>query len=123
MAKTIEYCVKHGLSYLQGIEPNEQYCKTGVAPTMGAKHSFCEYKTVWEETPKYFEPITLANYIKVIFEENRWETRDIVSFYVLQKYEDSCGNEIGSYFTKSGLPEEYSFDVEYDEDDNCTVTF
>lgn len=31
--------------------------------------------------------------------------------------------EVGSYFTKNRLPEEYYFDVEYDGDDNATVTF
>lgn len=31
--------------------------------------------------------------------------------------------EVGSYFTKNRLPEEYYFEVEYDDDDNVTVTF
>lgn len=85
MAKCIEYCIKHGLSYLQGIKPNENYCGSGAAPTMGARHSFCEYKTVWGEKPKYFEPLTTANYIKIIFEENRWEKTSICSFSIIQK--------------------------------------
>lgn len=46
----------------------------------------------------------------------------------LSDVEDAVNNgynrvEVGSYFTKNHLPEEYCFEVEYDDDDNVTVTF
>jgi len=72
MAKTLFYAVRneHGL-YLQGIEANENYSYTGQAPTMGNRHTPTEFKTVWRNTVKTFEPLTLANYIKVLLEEYR----------------------------------------------------
>ena len=33
--KTIYYAIKIGDEYMQGIEPNENYCRSGTAPTMG----------------------------------------------------------------------------------------
>lgn len=90
MARILEYYVSavdadFREKYLQGIKPNDNYCRSGTAPTMGARHSFCEYKTIWGNRKKYFEPLTLANYIKVIFDENRWETKDVIFFEVRQK--------------------------------------
>lgn len=91
MAKTIEYYLStverntYKEKYLQGIEANNEYCGSATAPTMGVRHNFCEYKTIWGNNKKYFEPLTLANYIKVILEENRWETKDVVFFEVRQK--------------------------------------
>lgn len=46
----------------------------------------------------------------------------------LSDVEDAVNNgynrvEVGIYFTKNRLPEEYYFEVEYDDDDNVTVTF
>jgi len=84
MAKTLFYAVRneHGL-YLQGIEANENYSYTGQAPTMGNRHTPTEFKTVWRNTVKTFEPLTLANYIKVLLEEYRWETRFPTSFAIL----------------------------------------
>ena len=85
MAKSIEYCIKSQGLFLQGVEANENYCGTACAATMGALHSFCEYKTIWGTDKKYFEPLTLANYIKIMLEENRWETKNIKRFEVIQK--------------------------------------
>lgn len=86
MAKTLQYAVRTAtFLYLQDIEPNENYSFTGTAPTMGARHSFCEYKTVWGAKEKYFEPLTLANYIKVLLEEYRWEQRPVEAFVILPK--------------------------------------
>ena len=84
MAKTLFYAVRneHGL-YLQGIEPNENYSHTGTAPTMGNRHTPTEFRSVWKSTMKSFEPLTLANYIKVILEEYRWETRLPTHFAIL----------------------------------------
>lgn len=84
MAKTLFYSVRneHGL-YLQGIEPNENYSYMGIAPTMGNRHTPTEFKTVWKNTVQTFEPLTLANYIKVLLEEYRWETRLPTPFAIL----------------------------------------
>ena len=75
MAKQFYYYVRRidGL-YLQGIESNDNYSKNACAPTMGTRHSFCEYKAVWGRKKKEFEPLTLTNYIRVILEEYRWES-------------------------------------------------
>ena len=89
MAKTLFYAVRneHGL-YLQGIEPNENYSYTGTAPTMGNRHTPTEFKTVWQNTIKKFEPLTLSSYIKVLLEEYRWETRLPTPFAILPMWED-----------------------------------
>ena len=46
----------------------------------------------------------------------------------LSDVEDAVNNgynrvEVGSYFTKNRLPEEYYFEVDYDDAGNVTVTF
>jgi len=79
-----DYAIKSNDLYLQGIEPNENYCFSGTAPTMGARHSYCEYKTIWGKEIKHFEPLTLASYIKILLEENRWNTKDIKQFEVIR---------------------------------------
>ncbi len=69
---SLGYSIKRNSLYLQGVEPNENYCKSAMAPTMGARHSFCEYKAVWGKELKIFEPITAINYLKIVFEQYRW---------------------------------------------------
>lgn len=75
MSKVIYYQIKLNRKYLQGIKPNSSYSKTGRAPTMGNLHISSEYKTIWGDTPVEYEPLTAANYIKIIMEEFRWESR------------------------------------------------
>lgn len=75
MNKTTMYLIKMGGKYLQGIEPNKHYAKNGVAPTMGARHCYHEFVSIWGADPKPFERLTASNYIKIIFEEFRWEER------------------------------------------------
>ena len=75
MDKTTMYAIKMGSKYLQGIEPNKHYARHGVAPTMGARHCFHEFVSVWGMEPKMFERLTASNYIKIIFEEFRWDER------------------------------------------------
>lgn len=72
MAKDIRYSIKKGKKYLQGIEPNEHYCCSSTAPTMGNRFSYSEYKTIWGDNPVFFERLTASNYIKIIMEEFRW---------------------------------------------------
>ena len=47
MAKTIYYSITDGKWWLQDIVPNEHYCPSAKAPTMGARHDASEFKTVW----------------------------------------------------------------------------
>ncbi len=75
MAKSLKYAIKRNGLYLHGIEPNKLYAKGACAPTMGARHTNAEYSSYYGKEPCYFEPLTAANYIKVIFEEYRWETK------------------------------------------------
>ena len=74
--KTFRYAIKCNGKYLQGIKPNDHYSRTGTAPTMGVRHSFTEFETVWGEDVCYIEPLTVSNYLKVLFEEYRWNTKN-----------------------------------------------
>ena len=71
----IYYHIKMNGRYLQGIEPNKQYSRTGTAPAMGNRHIPAEYKSLWGAEPKAYEPLTAMNYVKVILEEFRWKDR------------------------------------------------
>ena len=81
----IFYAIYMDGKYLQGIEPNEHYSRTGIAPTMGARHTPAEYKTIWGESMKTFEPLTTTNYIKCIFEEFRWKNRKPAEIKIIPK--------------------------------------
>lgn len=84
MAKTIQYVIRNqNGEYLQGVEINERYSKTGTAPTMGNLHTPCEYTTLWGYNKITFEPLTLVNYIKILLEEYRWENKLAMPFAVL----------------------------------------
>ena len=87
------YAIKRGKKYAQGITPNEHYSIGGTAPTMGTRHTYCEYAVEWGDAPKYFERLTVANFIKVLLEEYRWETLKIMEFKVIPiKEDDENGN-------------------------------
>lgn len=76
MYNTPFYCVRIPTGeYLQGIDINENYSRTGTAPTMGVRHSFCEYKTLWSMKPKAFDYRTLGGYINVLLNEYQWDER------------------------------------------------
>ena len=85
--KTLKYAIKCGNKYMQGIEPNEYYSRTGTAPTMGARHCFHEYKSIWGDEIKGTEPLTTVSYLKVIFEEYRWEERDPKEIEIIPYWE------------------------------------
>ena len=68
----IYYSIKCGRKYLKRTEPNEKYCHSATAPTMGARHDHSEYKTVRSNDPVYFERMTAINHLKVLMEEFRW---------------------------------------------------
>lgn len=71
MWKPTFYMVKNNKGqFLQGIKINDNYCRTGTAPTMGNRHIPSEYNTVWGDDPKSFEPLTLTSYIKILLEEH-----------------------------------------------------
>ena len=85
--KTLTYAIKCGDKYLQGIEPNKYYSRTGTAPTMGARHCFHEYETIWENEFKITEPLTTIGYLKVLFEEYRWGEREPIEIEIIPYWE------------------------------------
>lgn len=88
MAKLIMYTVKRGGKWLQGIETNSNYVRGACAPTMGARHTFAEYKTIWGDKSKSFEPLTLSSYLRILFEEYRWETKKPLEIKIMPDRED-----------------------------------
>ena len=84
MSKTPFYCVRiPSGECLQGIDINENYSRTGTAPTMGVRHSFNEFKTIWAMKPKAFDYRTLGGYINVLLNEYQWDDRPREAFVVL----------------------------------------
>lgn len=84
--------LENGL-FLQGVEINKDFKRGAVAPTMGNRHTYTEFKTVWGDKQVFFEPLTLSGYIKILLEEYRWETRQPKSFEVLPKYRKTIDEE------------------------------
>lgn len=84
--KTIYYAIKIGDEYMQGIEPNENYCRSGTAPTMGARYSYSEFKSIWGYDIKLIESLTVASYLKVLFEEYRWNEKELEKIEVIPYY-------------------------------------
>lgn len=84
MAKTNYFAIRLGeRKYLQGIELNNKAPKDPRAPTMGTRYTHSDYKTIWSNEPKLFEPLTAANYLKIIFEEFRWEERKLDYLHIV----------------------------------------
>ena len=75
--KTIMCAIKVGDKYMQDIKPNENYCRSGTAPTMGTRFSYSEFKSVLGDEIKPIEPLTITNYLKVLLEEYRWNERNV----------------------------------------------
>lgn len=84
--KTIYYAIKIGDEYMQGIEPNENYCRSGTAPTMGARYSYSEFKSIWGYDIKLIESLTVASYLKVLFEEYRWNEKELEKIELIPYY-------------------------------------
>lgn len=84
--KTIYYAIKIEDEYMQGIEPNENYCRSGTAPTMGARYSYSEFKSIWGYDIKLIESLTVASYLKVLFEEYRWNEKELEKIEVIPYY-------------------------------------
>lgn len=84
--KTIYYAIKIGDEYMQGIEPNENYCRSGTAPTMGARYSYSEFKSIWGYDIKLIESLTVASYLNVLFEEYRWNEKELEKIEVIPYY-------------------------------------
>ena len=87
--KTNFYAIKIGDKYMQGIEPNENYCRSGTAPTMGARYSYSEFKSILGDEIKPIEPLTITNYLKILLEEYRWNERNVdkIEIIPLEKQE------------------------------------
>lgn len=54
---------------------------------MGARHCFHEYETIWGDEFKATEPLTTVSYLKVLFEEYRWEEREPIEIEVIPYWE------------------------------------
>lgn len=79
----VRYAIKRGGKWLQGVEPNQNYCNSAKAPTMGDRHTYSEYKTVWGTEQVAFERLTATNYIKTIMKEYRWGDKPATDFKVV----------------------------------------
>lgn len=79
----VAYAIKRGNKWLQGVKTNEKYCCSATAPTMGNRYAYSEYKTMWGDDQKTFEPLTAAGYIKTLFEEYRWGDKTAMKFAVV----------------------------------------
>lgn len=80
---SILYAIKRGNKYLKDIEPNKYYSFSGTSPTMGNRHTYNEYDTIWGLEPVYFEHLTLCNYIRILTEEYRWQSKKPLEFKVI----------------------------------------
>ena len=79
----IAYAIKRGNKWLQGVKANEKYCCSATAPTMGNRYAYSEYKTIWGDDQKTFEPLTATGYIKTLLEEYRWGDKAAMKFTVV----------------------------------------
>ena len=79
----IAYAIKRGNKWLQGVKANEKYCCSATAPTMGNRYAYSEYKTMWGDDQKTFEPLTATGYIKTLLEEYRWGDKAAMKFTVV----------------------------------------
>ena len=79
----IRYAIKRGKRWLQEIKESPSYVGSATAPTMGARHTFSEFQTVWGAEPVLFERLTAANCIKVLMEEYRWGDLKPVEFKIV----------------------------------------
>ena len=79
----IAYAIKMGNKWLQGVKANEKYCCSATAPTMGNRYDYSEYKTIWGDDQKTFEPLTAAGYVKTVFEEYRWGDKTAMKITII----------------------------------------
>lgn len=79
----IRYAAKRNGKWLQGIEPNQNYCCAKTAPTMGNRYTYSEFKTVWGTEQKFFEPLTFLGYIRTLTEEYRWGDKKHSDFKII----------------------------------------
>lgn len=69
---TLYYAIKCGRKYVKGIEPNEKYAKSSIAPTMGTRYAHSDFVTVLSNEVVYIERLTAINYLRALMEEFRW---------------------------------------------------
>ena len=54
---------------------------------MGTRHCFHEYETIWGNEFKTTEPLTTISYLKVLFEEYRWEEKEPIEIEIMPYWE------------------------------------
>ena len=74
---TFLYTIRLGDKYLQGIEANENYSPYACAPTMGNRYTPNDYKTIWGDSPKLIEKLTVSSYLQVLFNEFVWKEQKL----------------------------------------------
>ena len=80
---SVKYAIKRGKKWLQGVAPNEKYCCSATAPTMGNRYTYSEFKTIWGDEPKTFERLTAAGHIGTLMEEYRWGDRKALKIVII----------------------------------------
>lgn len=92
MMPDVRYAIKRGNRWLQEIQESPSYVGSATAPTMGNRHTYSEYQTVWGKEQVTFERLTAINCIKVLQEEYRWGDLKPMEFKVIPVYRDTRGS-------------------------------
>lgn len=71
------YTIKVGNKYIKDIESNENYAFGARAPTMGNCHTNSEFTIILDDEPTLIEKLTVANYLRVLFEEFTWQEKPL----------------------------------------------
>lgn len=71
------YTIKVGDKFVKTIEANEGYVCGSRAPTMGVCHTNSEFTIILDDEPTLIEKLTVANYLRVLFEEFTWQEKPL----------------------------------------------
>ena len=71
------YTIRVGDKYVKEIEANENYAFSAHAPTMGNCHTNSEFTIILDDMPTLIEKLTVANYLRVLFEEFTWQEKPL----------------------------------------------
>lgn len=52
----------------------------------GARYSYSEFKSIWGYDIKLIESLTIASYLKVLFEEYRWNEKELEKIELIPYY-------------------------------------
>ena len=66
--------IKHAGCYLSGFNPNVTYIES-VRGIQTARHSGSEFYPVFQEEPKWFDPITIKGYMNLLIDYIRYSEK------------------------------------------------